>query len=194
MEPREINEVISRIVGEVLANQSGTSVPDKAAVQNAEGMSKARMQRAAAGLSHPISDVTLRMAVRLIERIEAEASRMGVNAVVAVANKGGRPVAVHCMDDSFIASYDIALNKAYTCAALKMSTARLKELSQPGGDLYGIQHTNGGQIVIFGGGVPITYDGKVIGGLGVSGGSEGQDTALAEYGEKLLKEALDLWQ
>lgn len=194
MEPREINEVISRIVGEVLANQSSTSVPGKAAVQNAEGMGKARMQRAAASLSHPISDVTLRMAVRLIERIEAEASRMGVNAVVAVANKGGRPVAVHCMDDSFIASYDIALNKAYTCAALKMSTARLKELSQPGGDLYGIQHTNGGQIVIFGGGVPITYDGKVIGGLGVSGGSEGQDTALAEYGEKLLKEALDLWQ
>lgn len=192
MEPREINEVISRIVGEVLANQSGAAVLSDAAVQNAGGV--ARSQRAAAGLSRPISDVTLRMAVRLIERIEAEASRMGVNAVVAVANKGGRPVAVHCMDDSFIASYEIALNKAYTCAALKMSTARLKELSQPGGDLYGIQHTNGGQIVIFGGGVPITYDGKVIGGLGVSGGSEGQDTALAEYGEKLLKEALDLWQ
>ena len=162
MEPKEINEIISRIVE--------------------------------AGQKRPVSDVTLRLAVRLIERIEAEASRMGVNAVVAVANKGGRPVAVHCMDDSFIASYDIALNKAYTCAALKMSTARLKELSQPGQDLYGIQHTNGGQIVIFGGGVPITYDGKVIGGLGVSGGSEGEDTALAEYGEKLLKEALVLWQ
>ena len=139
-------------------------------------------------------EVTLKMAVKLIERIEAEAARMGVNAVIAVTNKGGRPVAVHCMDESYIASYDIALNKAYTCAALKMSTSKLKALSQPGQDLYGIQHTNNGQIVIFGGGVPISCGGKVIGGLGVSGGSEAQDTALAEYGEKILKEALDLWQ
>ena len=140
------------------------------------------------------ADVTLKMAAKLIERIEAEAARMGVHAVIAVANKGGRPVAVHCMDESYIASYDIALKKAYTCAALKMPTSQLKTLCQPGGDLYGIQHTNDGQIVIFGGGVPIYYGGKVIGGLGVSGGSEAQDIALAEYGEKLIKEALDLWQ
>lgn len=140
------------------------------------------------------TDVTLRLAVRLIEAVEAEAARMGVNAVIAVANRGGRPVAVHCMDDSYIASYDIALNKAYTCAALKMPTTQLKRLSQPGGELYGIQHTNEGKIVIFGGGVPIRCGDKVIGGLGVSGGSEAQDTALAEYGERLLKEALDIWQ
>lgn len=140
------------------------------------------------------TDVTLRLAVRLIEAVEAEAARMGVNAVIAVANRGGRPVAVHCMDDSYLASYDIALNKAYTCAALKMPTTQLKKLSQPGGELYGIQHTNEGKIVIFGGGVPIRFGDKVIGGLGVSGGSEAQDTALAEYGERLLKEALDIWQ
>ncbi len=140
------------------------------------------------------TDVTLRLAVKLIEAVEAEAARMGVNAVVAVANRGGRPVAVHCMDDSYIASYDIALNKAYTCAALKMPTTQLKRLSQPGGELYGIQHTNEGKIVIFGGGIPIRWGDKVIGGLGVSGGSEAQDTALAEYGERLLKEALDIWQ
>lgn len=140
------------------------------------------------------TDVTLRLAVKLIDAVEAEAARIGVNAVVAVANRGGRPVAVHCMDDSYIASYDIALNKAYTCAALKMPTTQLKRLSQPGGELYGVQHTNEGKIVIFGGGVPIRYGGKVIGGLGVSGGSEAQDTALAEYGERLLKEALDIWQ
>lgn len=172
MEDRQITEIVSRVMSELTSN-----VP---AEQQSVG--------------NQVPEVTLKMAVKLIERIEAEAARMGVNAVIAVANKGGRPVAVHCMDESYIASYDIALNKAYTCAALKMSTAKLKGLSQPGGDLYGIQHTNNGQIVIFGGGVPITYSGKVIGGLGVSGGSEAQDTALAEYGEKLIKEALDLWQ
>lgn len=174
MEDKNITEIVSRVISELTANAQPDNRSAATAGQNGE--------------------VTLKMAVKLIEGIEAEAARMGVNAVIAVANKGGRPVAVHCMDESYIASYDIALNKAYTCAALKMSTAKLKGLSQPGGDLYGIQHTNNGQIVIFGGGVPITYNGKVIGGLGVSGGSEAQDTALAEYGEKLIKEALDLWQ
>ncbi|MFP3155339.1 heme-binding protein [Lachnospiraceae bacterium ZAX-1] len=139
----------------------------------------------------PITDVTLKAAVRLIEQIEKKARSLGVNAVIAVANKGARPVAVHCMDDSYIASYDVAFNKAYTCAALKMPTTTLKQLCQPGGELYGIQHTNEGRIIVFGGGVPIEYDGIVIGGLGVSGGSESQDTFLAQYGEQILKEFPD---
>jgi len=92
------------------------------------------------------------------------------------------------MDDSYIASYDVALNKAYTVVALKMPTTTLKELAAPGGSLYGIQFTNGGKIVIFGGGVPLyNKAGKIIGGLGVSGGSEGQDTALAEFGGEVFK-------
>lgn len=139
------------------------------------------------------SDVTLDMAKRLIEAVEEKAEQTGVNAVIAVTNKGANPVAVHCMDDSFIASYDVAFQKAYTCAALKMSTIKLKELSQPGGELYGIQHTNQGRIVIFGGGIPIMSGSICIGGLGVSGGSESQDTALAEYGDKLIKEGT-IWQ
>lgn len=132
-------------------------------------------------------DVTLELAKTLIEAVEQRAAQMGVNAVIAVANRGANPVAVHCMDDSYIASYDIAFNKAYTCAALKMPTTELKRLSQPGGPLYGIQHTNGGRIVIFGGGIPLMKNGQCIGGLGVSGGSEEQDTALAEYAESLMK-------
>jgi uncharacterized protein GlcG (DUF336 family) len=63
----------------------------------------------------------------------------------------------------------------------------LKRLSQPDGPLYGIQHTNGGRIVIFGGGIPLMRDGQCIGGLGVSGGSEEQDTALAEYARELME-------
>lgn len=143
---------------------------------------------------YTVSDMTLKSAIRLITRIEKKAKEMGVNAVIAVANKGARPVAVHCMDDSLIASYDIAVSKAYTCAALKTSTTKLKELSQPGKELYGIQHTNEGKIVVFGGGIPIVYNERVIGGLGVSGGSEAQDTALAEYGKKLVEESpIDLF-
>lgn len=134
--------------------------------------------------------VTLEIAKKLIHKVEQKAREMGVNAVVAVANEGGNIVAVECMDDSYIASYDIAVNKAFTCAALKMPTTVLKELAQPGKDLYGIQFTNNGRIVIFGGGVPLCNGDKTIGGLGVSGGSEKQDTLLAEYGERVFLEEL----
>lgn len=135
--------------------------------------------------------MTLDLAKKLAEKVEAKAREIGVNAVVAVSNSGARPVLVECMDDSYIASYDVAFQKAYTVVALKMSTSTLKKLSQPGESLYGIQFTNNGQIVIFGGGVPLCYGDKIIGGLGVSGGSEEQDTYLAEYGESVFKELLN---
>lgn len=134
--------------------------------------------------------ITLKLAQYVMEKVEEKASDMGVNVVIAVSNEGARPVAVHCMDDAFIASYDVAVNKAYTVVALKMSTTTLKGLSQPEQTLYGIQFTNQGQIIIFGGGEPILYEGKVIGGLGVSGGTEEQDTKLAAYGKSMLEEAL----
>lgn len=134
------------------------------------------------------SDMTLDIARRLSEKVREKAKQMGVNAVVAVTNKGARPVLIECMDDSFIASYDVAANKAFTVVSLKMSTIKLKELAQPGGSLYGIQFTNEGKIVIFGGGEPLkAADGSIIGGLGVSGGTEEQDTALAEYGRKIFE-------
>lgn len=137
--------------------------------------------------------ISLKQAKALIERVEDKAKEMGVNAVIAVSNACANPVAIHCMDNSYIASYDVAFQKAYTVVALKMSTIELKSLSQPGGSLYGIQHTNQGKIVIFGGGEPLRVNGRIIGGLGVSGGTEEQDTALAAYGSQILEEALK-WQ
>lgn len=133
--------------------------------------------------------ITLSLAVRLIEEVRKEAVKMGVTAVIAVTDKAARPIAVHSMEDSYVASFDIALNKAYTSAALKMSTIDLKNLSQPGGDLYGIQNTNEGKIVIFGGGDPLYLKDIFLGGLGVSGGTESQDTVLAAYGKDKFKEA-----
>lgn len=134
--------------------------------------------------------ITLDIARKLIHKVQKKAEEMGVKAVVAVTNEGGNVVAVECMDDAYIASYDIAVNKAFTCAALKMPTSKLKVLAQPGESLYGIQFTNNGRIVIFGGGVPLCSGDKTIGGLGVSGGSEEQDTLLAEYGNRVFLEEI----
>ncbi|MBC5690430.1 heme-binding protein [Mediterraneibacter sp. NSJ-55] len=135
-------------------------------------------------------EMTLNLANALIEKVKAYAKEIGVNVVIAVSDKAGRPVAVQCMDDAYIASFDIAINKTFTSASLKMSTEQLSHLSQPGQSLYGIQFTNGGKIVIFGGGEPLEADGKIIGALGVSGGTAQQDTKIAAYGRDVFKEVL----
>ncbi|MDY6315407.1 MAG: heme-binding protein [Clostridia bacterium] len=131
--------------------------------------------------------MTLQLAEKLSAAVKEKARTMGVNAVVAVTNAAARPVLVECMDDSFIASFDVALKKAYTVVALKMSTIELKPLANPGGSLYGIQFTNDNSIIVFGGGDPLMKGGKIIGGLGVSGGTEEQDTALSAYGRKVFE-------
>ena len=134
--------------------------------------------------------MTLALAKSLIEKVEQKAKEIGLAVVIAVSDQAGRLQAVHVMDDAFIASYDIAVNKTFTSAGLKMSTAELCKLAQPGQPLYGIQHTNEGKIVIFGGGEPLEVEGKIIGALGVSGGTAEQDTMLAAYGKEILKEVI----
>lgn len=138
----------------------------------------------------PARTMSLELALKLMEKVEKEAERIGVKAVVAVSDAAGRPVAIHCTDGAFIGSFDVALNKTYTSAAFQMSTAKLAELAAPGGSLYGIQHTNEGKIVIFGGGEPLYIDDVLIGAIGVSGGTAEQDTYLGAYGKNMLKEVV----
>lgn len=136
-------------------------------------------------------DMTLQTALALAEKVKQKASEMGVKAVVAISNRAAHPILVESMDDAYIASYDVALQKAFTVVSLKMSTSDLKQLAQPGGSLYGIQFTNNGKIVIFGGGEPLkNAAGQIIGGLGVSGGTEEQDTALARYGKEIFEKGM----
>ncbi len=130
----------------------------------------------------------LAKAVELIGKIEAKAAEWDMRVVTAVSDAAGRPVAVHCMDGAYIGSFDVALNKTYTSIAFQMSTARLGSLSGPGGSLYGIQFTNNGRIVIFGGGEVLRRGEVIVGALGVSGGSAEQDTALAAYGKSIFAE------
>jgi len=134
--------------------------------------------------------MSLELALKLMEKVEEEAKRIGINVVVAVSDASGRPVAVHCMDGAYMGSYDIAVNKTYTAVAFQMSTAKLAELAAPGGSLYGIQFTNQGQVVIFGGGEPLYIDDVMIGAIGDSGGSAEQDIYLGTYGKNIFKEVI----
>jgi len=132
--------------------------------------------------------MTLQLAVDLIEKVEERAKSLGVPVVIAVSDASARPVAIHCMDGAYIGSYDIALNKTFTSVGFKMSTEQLGKLSQPGQPLYGIQFTNDGKVVIFGGGEPLMSGNIMIGAIGVSGGTASQDTALAAAAKKIFEE------
>ena len=134
--------------------------------------------------------LTLSGAKLLIEEIEKEAKREGMDAAIAVCNAQGNPIAVHVMDGAFLVSFDVAVKKAYTSAAVRMSTLELGRMAQPGGTFYGVDKLEGGRIVIFGGGVPLVHNGVLIGGLGVSGGTGEEDHHLAEYGLSVLPKIL----
>lgn len=133
--------------------------------------------------------ITLDSAKHLIEKIEQEALRRNKPSVIAVCSPDGNPVAVHVMDGSFLVSFDMAVKKAYTSVAVKMSTMELSRLTQPGQTFYGLGKMSD-NIVIFGGGVPLKVGDTIIGGLGISGGTGEEDNSLAEYGLQVLKEVL----
>ena len=133
--------------------------------------------------------ITLDSAKRLIEKIEQEALRRNKPSVIAVCTPDGNPVAVHVMDGSFLVSFDMAVKKAYTSVAVKMSTMELSRLTQPGQTFYGLGKMSD-NIVIFGGGVPLKVGDTIIGGLGISGGTGEEDNSFAEYGLQVLKEVL----
>lgn len=141
--------------------------------------------------SSPTSDGSFcDKAIALCQEVRRYAAGQGVKVVTAVCDAGGNPVAMLRTDDAFIASVDIATNKAFTSVSLKMSTEELSHLAQPGGSLYGIQFTNNNRIVIFGGGVPLVENGVIVGGFGVSGGTAEQDTALADYAKEFYEKEL----
>jgi uncharacterized protein GlcG (DUF336 family) len=91
------------------------------------------------------------------------------------------------MDEAWVGSIDIAINKAFTSRAFDISTKDLAKYSQSGGQFFGIHASNGGRVMIFAGGVPLRRAGKVIGAIGVSGGSGDQDQAVAEAGARTFE-------
>src|SRR5512134_3761684 len=118
--------------------------------------------------------VTLKDAKSVIEAAEKKATEIGQPMNIAVAHVR--------MDKAWIGSIDISQKKAYTSRAFDIATKDLATHSQSGGQFFGIHASNNGRIMIFAGGIPLKKDGKVVGAIGVSGGSGDQDHAVAEAG------------
>jgi uncharacterized protein GlcG (DUF336 family) len=126
--------------------------------------------------------ILLQDAKRIIEAAEKKATAIGQPMNIAVADAGGNLVAHVRMDGAWMGSIDISIKKAWTSRAFDIATQDLATHSQSGGQFFGIHASNGGKVMIFAGGIPLKKLGKVVGAIGVSGGSGEQDHAVAEAG------------
>jgi len=126
--------------------------------------------------------VTLEDARRIIAAAEAKANEIGQPMNIAVADAGGNLVAHVRMDNAWIGSVDISIKKAWTSRAFDITTKDLAENSQSGDQFFGIHASNNGKVMIFAGGIPLKKDGRIVGAIGVSGGSDEQDHTVAEAG------------
>ena len=132
--------------------------------------------------------VTLNDARKVIAAAEKKAAEIGQPMNIAVADAGGNLVSHVRMDGAWIGSIDISIKKAFTSRAFDIATKDLATHSQSGGQFFGIHASNDGRIMIFAGGIPLkNKDGKVVGAIGVSGGSGDQDHAVAEAGAAAFK-------
>lgn len=124
--------------------------------------------------------LTLDDAKHMLRAAEATADGFGVAYNIAVVDAGGHLVAFVRQDDALTGSIDLAIGKAKTARLFDKTTSHLGELAQPGGPLFGIEQGNAGEVVIFGGGLPVQLRGAIVGAVGASAGTVEQDIAVAQ--------------
>ena len=122
----------------------------------------------------------LTIAKKIADRAEAESAKQNVPVAVTVIDIHGNVVLTHRMTGAPAFSLELAERKAYTSALIRIRTADLVPLVQPGAELYPLVAVAGGRYSAMGGGVPLTSEGEVIAGVGVSGGTTEQDIAIVE--------------
>lgn len=135
-----------------------------------------------------MSAITLHEAQTVISAAVRKAQEIGQPMNVAIADEGGHLLSFVRMDNAWMGSINIAINKAYTARAFDLSTQKLAKLARPGEPFYGIQQSNHGRIMIFAGGEPLLRQGRVVGAIGVSGGDNNQDQTVAEAGVEAFAE------
>ncbi|RED95952.1 GlcG/HbpS family heme-binding protein [Marinoscillum furvescens] len=131
-------------------------------------------------------DLTAVQAKTIISAAEQHAMQLGITVNIAIVDAGANLKGFFRMDGSYLGSIDVAIKKAKTARYFNAATGDLGKITQPGGDIYNIEHSNGG-LITFPGGVPIkNADGVIIGAIGISGGSIEQDEQIAAAAAKSI--------
>ncbi|MDR1514620.1 MAG: heme-binding protein [Synergistaceae bacterium] len=131
--------------------------------------------------------ITMDQALAAVDASVSKAKTMRVPVVVTVVDAGGHVIAQVKMDKAMFISIRVSQKKAETSALSFLTTDSFAARSTPGAELYGIQESACGDLIIFGGGFPVKRNGDVIGGIGVSGGSVEEDMAIAKVGLAVLE-------
>jgi uncharacterized protein GlcG (DUF336 family) len=133
-----------------------------------------------------MADITASQAQRALQAAVNRAQELNTLMDIAIVDAGANLKAFLRMDGAWLGSIDIAIRKARTARFFDMNTGEIGKLSQPGGPLYNIEHSNGG-LITFPGGIPLkNAQGDVIGGIGVSGSTVENDHAVAEAGARAV--------
>ena len=136
------------------------------------------------------NNISSHVAEAMIFAAEAKAKELDVRINIAIVDVGGNLKAFRRMDGAWLGSIDIACRKARTARLFDMPTRAIGELSQPGGSLFNIEHSNGG-LISFPGGLPVVNDhGTVVGAIGVSGSTVEDDQVVAEAAVQAVTEAV----
>ena len=140
------------------------------------------------------TSLTLDDAKHMLQAAEVAAAKIGIAYNVAVVDAGGNLVAFVRQDGALIGSIDLAIGKAKTARLFDKTTSELAHLAQPNAPLFGIEQSNDGKVVIFGGGLPVRIAGSIVGAVGTSAGSVEQDVAVAQAALAAVQSAPELNQ
>jgi len=130
--------------------------------------------------------ITLELAEKIAVAAKAKAKDIGVPMNIAIVDEGANLVSFQRMDNAWLGSIDISIKKAKTARFFDMDSGEIGKLSQPGGPLYQIEHSNLGLITFPGGVLLKDSSGEIIGAIGVSGGAVEQDHEVAAAGAAAL--------
>ena len=140
------------------------------------------------------TSLTLDDAKHMLQAAEAEAAKIGIAYNIAVVDAGGNLIAFMRQDGALIGSIDLAIGKAKTARLFDKTTSELAHLAQPNAPLFGIEQSNDGKVVIFGGGLPVRIADTIVGAVGTSAGSVEQDVAVAQAAIAAVQSAPELNQ
>ena len=133
-----------------------------------------------------LKDISDECARDALQAAMEKAAEIGCNMNIAIVDAGANLKAFFRMEGAWLGSIDIALKKAKTARYFDMPTGEIGKLSQPGGPLYNIEHSNGG-LISFPGGVPLKdKEGNIVGAIGVSGSAVEDDHKVAMAGAQAL--------
>ncbi len=126
-------------------------------------------------------NITLEQAQKAVKAAIEKSKELNVKMNISVVDSGTNLVAFSRIDGAWLGSIDISMKKARTARYFNMNTGEIGKLSQPGGALFGIEHSNNG-LISFPGGVLIKNGDEIIGAIGVSGDSVENDHTVAQAG------------